>query len=228
LSSFAAALAIANARIASLEAELNASQKAYDVAAAAKASAEKSQKSVLGKAKKAERALADANKEHAQREQAVAERLHTMSTAAESKRFALASIFDFCCTVVLVDTCLFFSFLFAFYCAEFTRISLSSLQTDDDPLMTAVNLLEANWISIQETFELVSHVLSWLFVGLWPKKRSAVPKDNLSNLAKSFDTTEDPTLQLKGLSIKHGAEGAIALSLAHGTNFDWAPPWPHP
>jgi hypothetical protein len=43
----------------------------------------------------------------------------------------------------------------------------------------------------------------------------------LSNLAKSFDTTKDPTLQLKGLSIKHGAEGAIALSLVHGTNFDW-------
>jgi hypothetical protein len=175
---------------------------------------------VLGKAKKAEKALADANKEHAQREQAVADCLHTMSTTAESKRLALSSIFDFCCTVILVDTCLFFSFLFACYCAEFTGISPSSLQIDDDPLMTAVNLLEANWISIQETFELVSRVLSRLFVGLWPKKRSAVPKDNLSDLAKSFDTTEDPTLQLKGLSIKRGAEGAIALSLAHGTNFD--------
>jgi hypothetical protein len=87
--------------------------------------------------------------------------------------------------------------------------------------MTAVNLLEANWISIQETFELVGRVLSRLFVGLWPKKRAAVPKGNLTELAKSFDTTEDPTLQLKGLSIKRGAEGAIALSLAHGTNFDW-------
>jgi hypothetical protein len=87
--------------------------------------------------------------------------------------------------------------------------------------MDAVNLLEENWISIQETFELVSRVLSRLFAGLWPKKRATVPKDNLTNLAKSFDTTEDPTLQLKGLSIKRGAEGAIALSLAHGTNFDW-------
>jgi hypothetical protein len=93
-SSFVAALAIANARIASLEAELNASQKAYDIAAAAKANAEKSQKAALGKAKKAEKALADANKEHAQREQAVAERLHTMSSAAESKRFALSFLFS--------------------------------------------------------------------------------------------------------------------------------------
>jgi hypothetical protein len=114
-SSFAAALATANARNASLEAELNASRKAYDVAAAAKASAEKSQKSALGRAKKAEKALADANKEHAQREQAVADRLHTMSTATESKLFALSSTFDFCCTVILADTCLFFSFLFACY-----------------------------------------------------------------------------------------------------------------
>jgi hypothetical protein len=111
LSSFVAALATANARIASLEAELSASQKSYDVAAAAKANAEKSQKSALGKAKKAEKALADANKEHAQREQAMAERLHTMSIAAGSKRFALFSIFDFCCTVVFADPCLFFSFL---------------------------------------------------------------------------------------------------------------------
>jgi hypothetical protein len=87
--------------------------------------------------------------------------------------------------------------------------------------MTAVNLLEENWISIQETFELVSRILSRLFIGLWPKRRAAVPKENLSDLAKSFDTTEDPTLQLKGLSIKRGAEGAIALSLAHGTNFNW-------
>jgi hypothetical protein len=142
-----------------------------------------------------------------------------MSTAAESKCFALSSIFDFCCIVVFADTCLFFSFLF--YCVEFTGVSPSSLPADDDPLMTAVNLLEENWISIQETFELVGRVLSWLFVGLWPKKRTAVPKDNLTELAKSFDTTEDPTLQLKGLSIKRSAEGAIALFLAHGTNFDW-------
>jgi hypothetical protein len=48
-----------------------------------------------------------------------------------------------------------------------------------------------------------------------------MPKDNLTELAKSFDTVEEPTLQLKGLSIKRGAEAAIALSLAHGTDFDW-------
>jgi hypothetical protein len=87
--------------------------------------------------------------------------------------------------------------------------------------MTAVNLLEANWISIQEIFELVSRVLMRMFVGLWPKKKAEVPKDKLEKLAKAFDTTEDPILQLKGLSLKRGAEGAIALSYAHGADFDW-------
>jgi hypothetical protein len=113
-SSIVAALATANARISSLEAELCASQKAYDAAATAKANAEKSQKSALGKAKKAEKALADANKDHAQREQAVAERLHTMSAAAESKCFALSPIFDFCCTVACANILLllFFSTFF--------------------------------------------------------------------------------------------------------------------
>jgi Tfp pilus assembly protein PilW len=95
-SSTATALATTNARIASLEAELSASQKAYDIAAAAKASAEKSQKSALGKAKKAEKALADASREHAQREQAIMERLHTMSTSAESKCFVLPYISTSC------------------------------------------------------------------------------------------------------------------------------------
>jgi hypothetical protein len=190
-SSFVAALATANARIASLEAELNASRKAYDVAAAAKANAEKSQKAALGKAKKAEKALAEANKEHALREQAVAERLHTMSTAAESKFFDLSFYFRL---LLHWYTCYPLSLLVFSICAEFTGVSPSALQTDDDPLMNAVNLLEENWISIQETFELVGRVLSWLFVGLWPKKRVAIPKDNLTELAKSFDTAEDPTL----------------------------------
>jgi hypothetical protein len=55
---------VANARIASLEAKLNASQKAFDAATAAKATVDKSQKSALAKAKKAEKTLADADKEH--------------------------------------------------------------------------------------------------------------------------------------------------------------------
>jgi hypothetical protein len=48
-------LAMANSRIVSLEAELEASQKAWDVASAAKATAEKSAKAAMAKAKKAEK-----------------------------------------------------------------------------------------------------------------------------------------------------------------------------
>jgi hypothetical protein len=55
------ALATANALIAFLEAKLKASQKAWDVATAAKAAAEKSSKAATTKAKKAKKALADTN-----------------------------------------------------------------------------------------------------------------------------------------------------------------------
>jgi hypothetical protein len=87
--------------------------------------------------------------------------------------------------------------------------------------MTAVNLLKANWISIQEIFELVSRVLTWMFIGLWPTKKAEVLTNDLKKLAEAFDTTDNPVLQLKGLSLKRGAEGAIALSYAHGADFDW-------
>jgi hypothetical protein len=76
------ALEAANARIASLEAELEASRIAFDATTAAKVNAEKSAKSALAKAKKAEKDLGTAKKEHLQQEQAVAERLNQMSAAA--------------------------------------------------------------------------------------------------------------------------------------------------
>jgi hypothetical protein len=54
--------------------------------------------------------------------------------------------------------------------------------------MAAVNLLEANWISIQEIFELASRMLTWIFVGLWPKQRAEMLDNDLKKLAKAFDT----------------------------------------
>jgi hypothetical protein len=97
------ALASANARIASLEAELSASQKAFDAATAAKANAEKLHKTALAKAKKAEKALVDTNKEQLQREQAVAERLLLVHTHLV--------LFFYCCSfLILADislSCLF-------------------------------------------------------------------------------------------------------------------------
>jgi hypothetical protein len=81
--------------------------------------------------------------------------------------------------------------------------------------------LEANWISIREIFELVNRILAWIFVRLWPKQKAEVPDSDVKKLAQAFDTTEDPILHMKGLSLKRGAKGAIALSYAHGEEIDW-------
>jgi hypothetical protein len=79
------ALSAANARISSLEAEHEASRKAFDAAAAAKTTAEKSTNSALARAKKAEKALPDANQSRIQREQAITERLNKISALAGGK-----------------------------------------------------------------------------------------------------------------------------------------------
>jgi hypothetical protein len=110
-----------------------------------------------------------------------------------------------------------YSFSAAFYFlgfAEYTEVSTSTLQPDDDPLLAAVSLLEANWISVQEIFELGNRMLTRIFVGLWPKQKAEVP--DLKNLAKAFDTPNDPILVMKSLSLKRGAEGAIVFSYAPG------------
>jgi hypothetical protein len=99
---------VANARIASLEAKLNASRKAWDAPTAAKVAAEKSAKSAAAKAKKAEKALADADQGRVQREQAITKRLNQISTLAGGKYrdvclFAHFSI----CESLLIISCLF-------------------------------------------------------------------------------------------------------------------------
>jgi chromosome segregation ATPase len=86
-------LATANARIASLEAELEASKRAFDAATAAKTNAEKSSKSALDKAKKMEKSLSDLKKERTQRDQAVALRLNKMSALAGGKYHAFSFSF---------------------------------------------------------------------------------------------------------------------------------------
>jgi septal ring factor EnvC (AmiA/AmiB activator) len=73
------ALTAANARIASLEAELDASRKAWDVATTAKVAAEKTAKSAETKVKKAEKALVTADQKRAQRDQTVTECLDKIS-----------------------------------------------------------------------------------------------------------------------------------------------------
>jgi hypothetical protein len=68
---------------------------------------------------------------------------------------------------------------------------------------------------------LASYALTRIFVGLWPKQRAEVPETDLKKLSKAFDTPDDPILLMKGRSVKRGAEGAIALTYAHGEEVDW-------
>jgi hypothetical protein len=86
--------------------------------------------------------------------------------------------------------------------------------------MATVNLLESNWISILEIFELASRVPMWIFVGLWPKQKADVPATDLKKLATAFNTPEDPILLMKS-RVKRGAKGAIALTYAHGEEVNW-------
>jgi hypothetical protein len=96
------ALAKANAGIASLEAKLEASQKAWDVATAAKATAEKTAKAAATKAKKAEKALTDANQGRIQREEAITERLNQILALAGGKY--LSTLFIVCLLILLMVT----------------------------------------------------------------------------------------------------------------------------
>jgi hypothetical protein len=48
-----------------------------------------------------------------------------------------------------------------------------------------------------------------------------VPDNDTKKLAQAFNTPDNPILQMKGLSLKRGAEGAIAFLYAHGEEIDW-------
>jgi hypothetical protein len=87
--------------------------------------------------------------------------------------------------------------------------------------MATVNLLESNWILVQEILELTRRVLMRMFIGLWPKKRVDMPADDLKKLAATFDTVKDPILAMKSRSVKRGVKRAIALAQSHGEEVDW-------
>jgi hypothetical protein len=120
--------------------------------------------------------------------------------------------------LLIYSFCVVFCFL-GF--TEYIEVSASTLQPDNDPLMATVSLLEANWISVREIFDLVNRVLTWIFIRLWSKQKAEVPNNDVKKLAQAFDTTDDPILLMKGLSLKRGAEGGIALSYAHGEEVNW-------
>jgi hypothetical protein len=98
------ALTSAHARISALEAELTAAREAWESANAAKVFAEKVAKSAETKAKKASKALADADQKQVQREQAIAERLDKISILVGSKYHVIPFGYSF--RLVLADICL--------------------------------------------------------------------------------------------------------------------------
>jgi hypothetical protein len=48
-----------------------------------------------------------------------------------------------------------------------------------------------------------------------------VPAADLKKLAMALNTPEDPILLMKSCLVKRGAEGAIALTYAHGEEVNW-------
>jgi hypothetical protein len=125
--------------------------------------------------------------------------------------------------VLLVADICSLSLVFVFcVAAEKVGVPLGLRQPDtEDPLLAAVDLLEANWKLIQEVLQLTWHVLTQMFVGLSPKKRAEIPVDDLKKLAEAFDTVEDPVLTMKSRSVKRGVEGAIVLAQSHGEEVNW-------
>jgi hypothetical protein len=103
------ALTAANARIASLEAELNASIEAWDIATAAKVAAKKTTKSAETKAKKAEKELADADQRRVRREQTIAKRLDKISVLVGGKCRVVPFLSTRSCFYLLIFACFLLS-----------------------------------------------------------------------------------------------------------------------
>jgi hypothetical protein len=83
---------------------LKASREAWESANAAKVSAEKVAKLAETRAKKAEKALADANQKQAKREQSIAEHLDKISVSVGSK--CRITAFGYLLRLSLADMCL--------------------------------------------------------------------------------------------------------------------------
>jgi hypothetical protein len=197
-------LAAANACISSLEAELKASRKAWDAATAAKPLLRSPLSQHWLGQRKQRKPLLMLTRSVSSGSRPQLNALIKCRLLLEVNNMLCPSLLT-CEILILADMCLFSVFI-SLFVLEHTGVSLASLQLDDNPLMAAVNLLESHWISIQEIFELANRVLTWIFIGLWPKQKADVPADDLKKLAKVFDTPEDPILLMKSCSVKRGAD----------------------
>jgi hypothetical protein len=92
----------------------------------------------------------------------------------------------------------------------------------EDPLLDAEGFLESNCRNARYVLQRTRHMLTRFFFEFYLKKKNDVLTTILKRLVDAFDTTKDPMLQLKRLSVKRGAEGTVALSLSHGEQVDWS------
>jgi hypothetical protein len=114
------ALTTARAHISALEAELKDYVEAWESSNAAKVSTEKVAKLEETRAKKAEKALADAHQKQVKREQSVAERLDKISISVAVSVVSL--LFGYLLRLSFADMCLLILFVSLWYSRENWRI----------------------------------------------------------------------------------------------------------
>jgi hypothetical protein len=167
-----------------------------------KPNAKKDIAAVEAKTAKAEKSLAEAKRQQATREQAIVDCVDALSMMFGSKDIFPIKIFLFLHR--------FYSLLNVGCRAAAEQIGeiykLHAKQAED-PLLDVVGVLEFNCRNARDVLQRTRHVLMRLFFDFFLKKKSDVPTTNLKRLVDAFDTIEDPTLQLKRLSVKRGVKG---------------------
>jgi hypothetical protein len=162
--------------------------------------------------------LAEATQKQAKLEQAVVERLDEICMSVGNKCFVLSLCLA---KVTSVDMLLLTYLYFCDAALKLGELWKLWQESAKDPLLDAVEVLESNWRLARDVLQRTRHVLTRMFVGLFPKKRDELPTGNLWKLVKAFDTIEDPVLVMKLTLVKQGVEGTIALTQSHGEEVDW-------
>jgi hypothetical protein len=192
--------------LAYLEAELKTTSQALKDANIAKASAEKAAKTGEAKAKNAEKALAKVAQKQSNHEGVVVERLDAICMSVGSKFFVLSL-----CLAKFISVDMLFS---AYLCFRDAAEQLGEvwklwLESDKDPLLDSVDILESNWRLARDVLQRTRHVLTHMFVGLFPRKKDELPVGNLMKLVEAFDTIEDPVLVMKLSSVNEVSKGRL-------------------
>jgi hypothetical protein len=171
--------------------------------ASVEAKCKKDVAAVEAKTAKAEKSLAEAKRQQATCEQAIVECIDALSMRFGSKDIFPVKIFLF-----LHRLCSLLNVGCRAAAEQIGEIYKLHAEQAEDPLLDAIGVLEFNCRNARDVLQCTQHVLTRLFFEFFPKKKkSDVPTTNLKRLVDVFDTIEDPTLQLKRLSVKRGAKG---------------------